>query len=92
MSEGLILHYVGVRLRVTGVGNLNLILRSYDGVKETELRELAMSSVTNREELRKANFKQQAAYLEFNTDTIDETFRISKIVVFVKPSATGWPG
>jgi hypothetical protein len=50
-----------------------------------------MSATTNREPTVIANFQEQRIQLELGTTEIDETFTISRIVVFVKPIAEGYP-
>lgn len=88
---GEILHAAAVRLRVTGSGNLNLYLRSLDNVRNVQLTNIPMSATTNREPTVIANFQEQRIQLELGTTEIDETFTISRIVVFVKPIAEGYP-
>lgn len=88
---GEILHCVGVRYRVNGSGSLRTTLRSYDNVESSSLANVTMAASTNREPTILANFRQQAMQLELKTTAIDETFKISKIVVFVRPIATGYP-
>ena len=91
-SEGLINHYTGVRLRVTGSGVLKMNLYSLDSVNTVALPNLTMAATTAREPFVLANFKSQRAQLEIRTDEIDERFRISKIVLYMKPSETQFPG
>jgi hypothetical protein len=90
-SDGEILHCVGLRLRATGSGNLETYLRSLDDVRNIQLADLALQSLTNREPVILANFQEQKIQIEFRTTEIDETFRISKLVLFVKPIAEGYP-
>jgi hypothetical protein len=91
-SEGLIHHFGAVRLRLTGSGNLKMRLLSLDSVITQTLTSLAMSSTTNREPTRLCNFNEQRAQLEVKTTEINETFGISKIVVYIKPVASEFPG
>ena len=91
-GEGQINHYNGVRLRVNGSGSLKLRLLSLDEVRERVLLPLEMSTLTNREPFRKANFKEQRVQLEIKTTEINEVFVISSIIFFVKPSASNYPG
>lgn len=83
--NGEILHCNAVRLRVTGSGNLALILRSLDEVNTSTLAEITMAATTAVQPTQLANFSSQRICLELGTDAIDETFTISKIVIFVKP-------
>ncbi len=80
-----ILHFGAVRLRITGAGNLDMQFQSLDTVKTQTLAPLPMSSVTDREPVKLANFKSQRAMLKISTDEINEIFRINRIILFVKP-------
>lgn len=91
-SDGTIMHYNAVTIRVNGVGSLKLKLYSSDEVRKSELVPLTMSVVNNRELTRIANFRDQRAQLEFRITSINEKFEISKIVIFSKPVATSYPG
>ena len=87
------LHHINtVRFRVIGSGNLQLTLRSLDNVRSTSLIAIVMESSTNREPTRLCNFIEQRTQLEIKTTAINETFTISKIIIFVKPFATEYPG
>lgn len=88
---GNILHFGAVRFRITGSGSLISYLRSLDDVRNQQLVDLTMQSVTNREPVVLANFKEQRAQLELSVVEIDETFTISKIIIFIKPTETGYP-
>lgn len=88
---GDILHFGVCRLRVNGTGTLNLFLRSLDDVRNLILPTLTMQVVTNKEPVALANFSEQRAQLEINITELGEYFSISKIIVFVKPVASGYP-
>jgi len=90
-TDGGLLHFVAVRYRVTGVGVLRSNLRSLDEVTVDPLPNITLSAATNREPTILANYTEQRAFLEGKTINIDETFAVSKIVVFAKPSASGYP-
>jgi hypothetical protein len=89
--SGDVLHCTAVRYRLNGSGDLQTYLRSYDNVESVQLADISMATITNKEPTILANFQQQAIQLEFKTTEIDEVFTISKIVVYVKPVATGFP-
>jgi len=91
-SEGLINHYHTVRMRVTGVGNLLMTMYSLDEVNSLVLVPLPMITPSAIEPLRLSNFKTQRMSLELKTTEIDEQMRISKIVIYIKPVETGFPG
>lgn len=91
-TEGLINHFSSVRLRVRGTGNLLMRFMSLDDVYDNVLIPLIMIPLTNIEPTTKSNFTEQRALLEIKTTVINETFEISKIVIYVKPVATNYPG
>lgn len=88
---GEILHANGVRVRVTGSGNLITYLRSLDAINNQQLLPLVMSAKTNREPTILANFIDQRIQFEFRTTEYDERFNLSKIIVFIRPVASGYP-
>lgn len=90
-GAGNILHAGAVRLRVTGSGNLVLHLRSLQDVNNEQLASLVMEASTNVEPVQLANFTDQRIQLEGKTVDIDETFSISKIVIFAKITAASYP-
>lgn len=85
-------HYGGVRMRVTGSGNLKMRLLSLSETRESVLIPFVLAATTDIEPFRLANFTQQRAQLEIKTTVINETFEISKIIIFVKPVASSLPG
>ena len=91
MGEGLLLHTGAIRMRVTGSGTLQSTLYSFDNVNSSTLPNITLASTTNREPTILANFTEQGAQLEVKTTLIDETFEISKIVIFTKPIAADFP-
>jgi hypothetical protein len=88
---GEILHFNAVRMRVTGSGNLLTYLRSLDDVNNQQLPTIVMLPATNIEPTILALFIDQRGQYEVRTENIDEVFTISKITIFVKPIATGYP-
>ena len=89
MAENL-LHFGAVRLRVTGTGNLQMKFKSMDDVRVYPI--LALPLTTNgREPARLCNVLEQRSRLEVKTTKINESFRINRIVVFVKPTYTSYP-
>ncbi len=90
-DEQVINHFGAVRLRVNGVGNLQLSLLSFDEVQSNVLVPIPLQTTTATEPNRLSNFTQQRAKLLIKTTNINETFQISKIIVFVKPVAKSWP-
>lgn len=89
--DGGLIHFGPVRLRVNGGGNLKLTLRSLDSIRNSDLPDIVMAGATNREPVSLANFTEQRAQLEIRTETSGDSFIISRIIIFVKPTATGYP-
>jgi len=89
---GTIQHCNGVRMRLTGAGSLQMRLLSLDAIDAQTLVPFTMSATTQREPTRLANFKSQRMQLEVKTTIIDETFRISKIIIFSKSVESEFPG
>ncbi len=86
------IHHIGaVRLRVVGSGNLDMTLYSLDTIRSESLPVVAMSSVNNVVPLVLANFNEQRIQLDGRVNAIDETYVISKIIIFTKPVATEYP-
>lgn len=89
---GELTHFGAIRMRVLGSGNLQLSLFSLDETSNSAtLTDISLQSTTNREPTVLANFIDQYGQLEVKTTEINETFEISKIVIFVKPVASGYP-
>lgn len=87
-----IAHYAGVRLRVLGSGNLDMVLRDQDQQSSVALAPLALVSTNERYPYLVTSFVTQRAQLEFSTNVIDEIFTIHLIIVFVKITAMEYPG
>lgn len=85
------IHVVAVRMRVLGAGNLKLTLSDLSDVQSLSLIDLPMFAATRIEPTRLANFQSQRIRLEGKTTEIDETFQISKIVLFAKAVAVEYP-
>ena len=84
-------HVVGVRMRVTGVGTLNMALTDLSQVQTLNLVPFTMATSTRIEPTRLTNFQSQRTRLEGNVNVISEYFRISKIIIFAKPVAVEYP-
>lgn len=92
MSTEIIVHNSGVRIRVTGSGLLRLRLMSLNYVKNFELLPLKMEETTDREPTRLASFNSQRMFLKIYTENLNEHFNINRIISFIKPIATQFPG
>lgn len=89
--SGEVLHFGAVRYRVTGVGNFKSTLVSLDDVETYDSPDITLAAANNREPTILANFNQQRAYLYGRVTSIDERFTVSKIIIYVRPVATGYP-
>jgi hypothetical protein len=90
-GEEVVNHFGAVRLRVNGSASLLMTLFSLDEQQSDVLFPVPLSSVTDVEPNRLANLTQQRAKLQIKTTRINETFQISKIVIFIRPVAKSWP-
>lgn len=90
-DEGLFQHLVAVRYRVKGAGNLRTTAISFQEVSSSELNPIPMEATTDKLPSVLSNFTSQGMQVEFKISEIDETFVISRIVVFLKPSMAGGP-
>lgn len=88
---GEILHFAVVRYVLAGVGSFHSFLRSSEDIRNQALVDVTLQSSTNRQPNVLANFKEQCAQLEGNVTEINEYFIISRIVMFVKPTESGYP-
>ena len=85
-------HVTGVRLRVTGTGNLLMTLFSQDNIRTQVLTSIPMAAATNIQPFRLANFIEQRTQLQLKTTVLDEFFKINRIIVFMKEVYTSYPG
>jgi len=91
MTTGEILHFGAVRERLTGSGVLRQNLVSLSDVASVSIPNIVMIAATNREPTILANVNEQRAYLHGFTQDIDEVFEVSKIIIYIKPIASGYP-
>lgn len=89
--DEMIQHTVSVRYRVYGTGVLRTTLYSYQDVSSSTLPVITMSATADRHPTVISNFSNQKTQIQFQVTGYDETFVISKILAFVKPTATGYP-
>lgn len=86
-----IIHAVGVRMRVVGDGSLITTLLGYDAINQSELFPLTLAEFNNQQPVVLANFRNQRIQIELKVEDIDEWFLCTRLVLFVKESATGYP-
>ncbi len=79
-------------MRVIGSGELEMKLISQDAVRSVTLTPFTLASTNRSSPFRLASFVEQRAQLEGKTDTINEIFRINRIVIYAKPIFTMEPG
>jgi len=84
-------HYTALRLRVNGSGNIRPRLLSLDDVVSQTLVPIVMSSTTDRQPTRLANFISQKVSLELSTTALDEWFRINRLILFAKEVFAEFP-
>lgn len=84
-------HIVGLRMRVTGVGELDLSFTDLNDIQTEVLVPLTMQATTRIEPLRLANFQSQRTRLVGSTNVINERFVIRRIILFAKPVAMEYP-
>lgn len=87
-----IVHFTGVRMRITGSGNLKMTFFSEDDIFNQPLVPFTMQATTNIRPTRLANFQHQQAVLEGKTTEINEHFHINRILVYAKDVFTQFPG
>lgn len=88
---GELLHFGAVRLRVTGAGNFLTSIKSLDEINTVDLNDIVLAATTAREPTVLANFISQRGFIQIGTTEINETFTVSKIIVYIKEVSTGYP-
>src|SRR5678815_869545 len=95
MSEGSsgesISHFAAIRIRVVGVGPLQMKAYSLDDTRSKTLAPLVMQATNRIQPTRIVNFMEQRASFELKTTGIDEVFRINRIVIFSKEVFSSYP-
>lgn len=85
-------HIVGVRMRVTGNGNLQLSLTDLQDTQTQNLVALPLVNTTRIEPTRLANFQSQRTRLVGKVTELDEHFHIRRIIIYAKMVAVEYPG
>lgn len=86
-----IVHFTGLKLRVNGTGDLLPRLLSLDNVLTSSLVAIPMVTTTERQLVRLCNFQTQRAALELKTGSINDIFRINRIIIYVKEVFSEFP-
>lgn len=89
-------HFNALRLRILGLGNLIVKLNSLpdssgDAVTTLTLNSVVMSNSTAIQPTVLSNFVEQRAQFELKTTEINEVFKITRIIVFMRPIASSYP-
>jgi hypothetical protein len=84
-------HFNGVRIRVNGTGALKLTLYSLDDQEWEQLADVEMAERTSIIPTVLANFISQRCSLEIKTTTINDYFKINRIIIFSKFFASEYP-
>lgn len=88
----IISHFNMIRMRVTGRGALKIAMLSLQDVNRQQLSDISMSDRTNIQPRVLANFKEQRAKLELKTVSINDYFRINRIIIYSRYFAAEYPG
>jgi len=83
-------HYASYRVRVVGTGNFKSTIFDLAGNSKA-LANIAMENPARIEPLRIVNFISQRARIQFETEVINDFFKLYKIVVFIKPIFQQYP-
>lgn len=84
-------HFNAVRIRVNGTGSLLMKLYSLDDVKWRSLKDIKMSLGSGRLETSLTNLSTERASLELRTTTINDYFKINRVLIFSKFLYTSHP-
>ncbi len=84
-------HFGSLRIRAVGTGNLKTTLFTGDNVRNTPLANLALTSTDNKQKSLLSNLTAQKIKIKFYTDSIDEVFNITRVILFTKPTLTQLP-
>lgn len=85
-------HFGATRIRVNGSGVLRQKLYGLDGVETFVLGNTIMATSPGNQPTQLANLINQRARLELQTTGINETMRINRVIIFIKPVYTSLPG
>lgn len=88
---GELLHCGAVRYQLNGSGTYKSNLVTTQDEITTPLIDVTMSATTSRQPVTLANFQSQKFYLYGKTVKIREVISISRIIIYVRPVATGYP-
>jgi hypothetical protein len=85
-------HFASVRVRVDGIGQLQMAVFSLDDIKSKALIPFTMAQKNRFSPTRLVNFVEQRATFEFRTINMGERFKINRIIIFSKELYKSYPG
>lgn len=85
-------HFASIRIRVDGIGQLQLAVFSLNDVRSKALAPLSMLEKARYSPTRLVNFVEQRASFEIKTIKKGEKFRLNRIVIFTKELYKSYPG
>lgn len=85
-------HFGAVRFRLQGAGLFRMTLYDLDKIRNSTLTPLTMSETANIEPTRLSNFVTQRSILRCETTAINDFMKVNRIIFFVKPIYTSYPG
>ena len=85
-------HFNAVRMRVVGTGFLKMTFFSLQNQTYFQMADLEMSEITHISPIRLANFIDQRASLQIETHSINDYFKINRIIIFSREFAAEYPG
>jgi hypothetical protein len=85
-------HFAAIRIRVNGIGELKMRVFSLDDERVKQLVPFQMEYTTRLVPTRIVNFVEQRAAFELKTTTINERFRINRVIIYLKEIYTSHPG
>lgn len=86
-----IIHFTAARIRVVGIGNLNLRMYTLDDVRSLDLAPLPMQAENEVIPTRLCNFTTQSASLKGWIEGLDNYFKINRISVYAREVASSYP-
>ena len=84
-------HFAGARLRISGSGTLQSKFYGLDSSVTNILPNQILSATPGKEYFLLGTLVSQKARLEMKTTAINETFKLNRYTVFVKPIYTSYP-
>lgn len=89
---GWIHHFGCLKFRVTGTGNMNVLLTGEDGSLPTSVGSIPLSSAPGGEPEKLINFTNEKMSVKLRTSLFGERFVLSQIITYLKPMWAKRPG